>query len=56
MDVVRDQPAPGQFTARLVTNAPTVYRLRADSMGGERLGTRNPMSGEPVRNASALMA
>jgi hypothetical protein len=26
------------------------------SMGGERLDTRNPMSGEPVRNASALMA
>jgi hypothetical protein len=26
------------------------------SMGGERLDTRNPMSGEPVRNASALRA
>jgi hypothetical protein len=26
------------------------------SMGGERLDSRNPMSGEPVRNASVLMA
>jgi hypothetical protein len=30
--VVRDQPTPGQFTARLVTDAPTVYVLRADSL------------------------
>jgi hypothetical protein len=30
--VVRDQPGPGQFTARLVTEAPTVYVLRADTL------------------------
>jgi hypothetical protein len=30
--VVRDQPGPGQFTARLVTEAPTVYVLRAHTL------------------------
>jgi len=30
--VVRDQLGPGQFTARLVTEAPTVYVLRADTL------------------------
>jgi hypothetical protein len=30
--VVRDQPRPGQFIARLVTNGPTRYVLQADTL------------------------
>jgi hypothetical protein len=30
--VMRDQPEPGMFIARLVTDAPTCYVLRADSL------------------------
>jgi len=30
--VVRDQPGPGQFIARLVAEAPTVYVLQADTL------------------------
>jgi hypothetical protein len=30
--VVRDQPEPGQFIARLVTGAPTVYVLRSETL------------------------
>jgi hypothetical protein len=30
--VVRDQPGPGQFTVHLVTEAPTVCVLRADTL------------------------
>ncbi len=32
--VMRDQPQPGAFTARLVTSAPTPYVLTADSLAG----------------------
>jgi hypothetical protein len=30
--IVRDQPKPGAFTARLVTSAPTPYVLVADTL------------------------
>jgi hypothetical protein len=30
--VMRDQPEPGMFIARLVTDVPTSYLLRADSL------------------------
>ena len=30
--VVRDQPRPGAFTARLVTDAPTPYVLHGDTL------------------------
>ena len=32
--VMRDQPEPGAFVARLVTDAPTPYILRADTLAG----------------------
>ena len=32
--VIRDQPEPGAFVARLVTDAPTPYILRADTLAG----------------------
>jgi hypothetical protein len=32
--VIRDQPEPGAFVARLVTDAPIPYILRADTLAG----------------------
>lgn len=34
--VMRDQPRPGAFVARLVTDAPTPYVLLADTLAGIR--------------------
>jgi hypothetical protein len=34
--VVRDQPGPGEFIARLVTDAPTSYILRAQTLADLR--------------------